>query len=266
MASRQLIRILLIVAILALSTSVLADTRTPNAVPEASVFVLAPMGIAAVVAAERRRRLASIRNGVGVLYFAVKRTVDVALASAVLLATLPIAAVIALLVGIDSPGPIVFKRRVIGKDGKFFDMYKFRSMIQGAEDALQQDEVLKNIYYNGNCKIETDPRVTRIGTFLRKTSLDELPQLVNVILGNMTFVGPRPIAEDEIDIYGPCIERFKTVTPGITGLWQTGGRSETSYEKRVKMDMDYIEQRSIMMDLAILMSTVPAVVRKRGAM
>ncbi len=138
-------------------------------------------------------------------------------------------------------------------------------MIDGAEGMLQQDEQLKKLYYV-NCKLNRDPRITKLGAFLRKSSFDELPQLVNVILGNMTFVGPRPIAEDEIDIYGPCVERFKTVTPGITGLWQTSGRCDTSYEKRVKMDMDYIEQRSILVDMGILLSTLPAVVRKRGAM
>ena len=144
-------------------------------------------------------------------------------------------------------------------------MYKFRFMVEDAEDILQRDEYLKRLYYV-NCKIEQDPRITRLGKFLRKSSLDEIPQLVNVVLGNMTFVGPRPIADDEVDIYGPNVELFKKVTPGITGLWQTRGRSETSYARRVDMDMDYIEHRSIALDLWILMTTVPAVLRKRGAL
>ncbi len=126
MTSRQLVRVLLlIVALLALGTSAPADTRVPAAVPEASVFVLAPMGIAAVLAAEKRRRLARIRSGVGAAYFAVKRTIDVVLAAAFLLACFPLAMMVALLVRFDSPGPIVYKRRVIGKGGRCFDMYKF---------------------------------------------------------------------------------------------------------------------------------------------
>jgi lipopolysaccharide/colanic/teichoic acid biosynthesis glycosyltransferase len=137
-------------------------------------------------------------------------------------------------------------------------------MVDGAEQILEQDDELKNEYYV-NCKLKQDPRITKLGSFQRKTSLDELPQLLNVLLGNMTFVGPRPIHQDEVDIYGPDVERFKTVTPGITGLWQTCGRSETSYEERVRMDMQYIEQRSIMLDLWVIISTVPAVLLKRGA-
>ena len=162
------------------------------------------------------------------------------------------------------PGPILFRRRVLGKNGKSFDMLKFRSMVEGAEDILEHDEALKREYYR-NCKLEQDPRVTRLGRLLRKTSLDELPQLINVFLGDMTFVGPRPIHADEVEIYGPNVERFKTVTPGVTGLWQTRGRSNTSYEERVRMDMLYIEQRSVLLDLWILAYTIPAVLLKRGA-
>ncbi|MHB1456454.1 MAG: sugar transferase, partial [Armatimonadota bacterium] len=106
---------------------------------------------------------------------------------------------------------------------------------------------------------------TKLGRILRKTSLDEIPQLFNVLLGHMTFVGPRPIAEDEVEIYGPAIEKFKMVTPGVTGLWQTSGRSETSYKRRVELDMLYIEKRSILFDIWILLKTIPAVLLKRGA-
>lgn len=252
--------------ILLLSTGVAFGSPVGNySVPEASACVLAPMGIAAVIAIEkRRRRLAKIRSGVGIAYFIVKRLVDILLASAILLLSSALFAVIALLVRIDSKGPIFFRRRVIGKQGKSFDMFKFRSMVEGAEQILEQDEYLKSEYYV-NCKIKQDPRITNIGKFLRKTSLDELPQLLNVLLGNMTFVGPRPIHFDEVEIYGPQVERFKTVTPGITGIWQTCGRSETSYEERVRMDMQYIDQRSILLDLWIIISTVPAVLLKRGA-
>lgn len=251
--------------LLALSTCACAYPDDAHVVPEASACILAPMGIAAVIAAERRRRrLSTVRRGVGAAYFIVKRATDVLLSSALLLAFSPLFAMIALLVRLSGPGPILFRRRAIGKDGKSFDMYKFRSMVEGAEQLLDQDEELKKQYYV-KCKLEADPRVTKIGKLLRITSLDELPQLINVFQGSMTFVGPRPIAADEVEIYGPAIERFKTVTPGITGIWQTCGRSETSYDRRVEMDMLYVERRSILLDLWIIVCTVPAVLLKRGA-
>lgn len=255
----------IIVALSAVAGCAWASPDTGQVVPEASVAILAPMGIAAVVAAQRRRkRLSHLHSGVGTAYYMVKRCTDFSLAVAVLLVSFPLFLLVALLVRMDSRGPVLFRRRVIGKNGQRFNMYKFRSMVEGAEEILRNDERLRQEYYVA-AKLKSDPRVTRLGRFLRKTSLDELPQLINVMLGNMTFVGPRPIAEDEIELYGPDFERFKTVTPGITGLWQTCGRSETSYEKRVKMDMLYIDQRSILLDVWILLSTIPAVVLKRGA-
>ena len=242
----------------------LASPDHSPVVPEASAFVLAPVGIAAIVAAERKRRkLSNIRHGVGRAYFIGKRLVDLTLSSVALLVFAPLIALIALLVRLDSPGPIFFRRRVVGMNGDSFDMYKFRSMVEEAERMLDEDEELKKLYYV-NCKLDEDPRVTRIGKLMRITSLDEMPQLLNIFLGHMTFVGPRPIASDEIDIYGPAFERFKTVKPGITGIWQICGRSDLPYEKRVEMDMMYINQRSLLLDLWIIASTVPAVVLKRG--
>lgn len=242
-----------------------ADGSNSKALPETAAFILAPAGIATVVAAQRRRRrLSGVKRGVGRAYFLVKRSVDFVLSAIALLALAPLFALIALAIRLDSPGCIIYKRRVVGMDGKEFDMYKFRSMVENAEQILQQDEELKKQYYI-NCKLDRDPRVTRVGKFLRITSLDELPQLINVFLGHMTFVGPRPIAPDEIEKYGPFFERFKTVKPGITGLWQICGRSDLPYEKRVEMDMMYIDQRSILLDLWIIVSTIPAVLLKRGA-
>ncbi|MEN6583877.1 MAG: sugar transferase [Armatimonadota bacterium] len=233
--------------------------------PEASATILAPMGLAAIIAAEKwRRRVCRMHQGVGAAYIILKRLGDIIMALILLMIASPAFALLALLVRLDSPGPVLFKRRVIGKDGKSFDMFKFRSMVEGAEQILEQDEELKRNYYV-KCKLHTDPRVTGIGILLRKTSLDELPQLINILIGNMTFVGPRPIAADEIEKYGPAIDRFVTVTPGITGLWQTSGRSETSYDMRVSMDMTYIEKRSILLDIWIILCTVPAVLLKRGA-
>ena len=255
----------LTIALLLAGGAAFASPDDAGRVPEASALVLAPVGIAAIVAAEhRRRRMAKIRGGVGKAYFIVKRMVDLVLSTGALLVLSPVFGIIALAVRIDSRGPIFFKRRVIGIDGDGFDMYKFRSMVEGAEQILDEDEELKKVYYI-NCKLDTDPRVTRIGKLLRRTSLDELPQLQNIFQGHMTFVGPRPIAPDEIEIYGPAFEDFKTVKPGITGIWQICGRSDLSYDKRVEMDMMYIQQRSILLDLWIIASTVPAVLLKRGA-
>jgi len=158
----------------------------------------------------------------------------------------------------------VFKRRVIGRNGRQFDMLKFRTMVPDAQSILEQDEYLRKQYYE-KCKLIEDPRITRVGKFLRATSLDELPQLINVFLGDMTFVGPRPIAADEVELYGPSVERFKTVKPGITGIWQTSGRSETSYRRRVELDMMYIDRRSLLLDIWIILATLPAVILKRGA-
>lgn len=235
------------------------------AVPEVSAAVLAPIGFGAIVVLKRRqRRLAELERRVGAFYHIVKRSLDVTMAASLLLISAPVFLIAALLVRASGPGPILFKRRVIGKNGISFDMLKFRSMVDDAEGILARDEQLQRDYYIC-CKLKSDPRITKVGKFLRKSSLDELPQLINVILGDMAFVGPRPIHADEVDIYGPCIERFKTVTPGLTGLWQTKGRSNTSYEERVKMDMLYIEQRSVLLDVWILLSTIPAVLLKRGA-
>ncbi len=260
-----LILALLLLLILAIGFAWAGSTNVPPALPEMSAAVLAPLGVGAVIAVERRRRkLAAVRRGVGMAYFVVKRLIDLCLSFCLLAVFSPIFAVLAFFVSLSGPGPILFRRRVIGLNGKSFDMLKFRSMVDGAEEILSEDEDLKKIYYV-NCKLKCDPRVTKVGKLLRKTSLDELPQLINVFLGHMTFVGPRPIHADEVVIYGPSVEKFKTVTPGITGLWQTKGRSNTSYEERVRMDMQYIEQRSILLDLWILAYTIPAVLLKRGA-
>ena len=254
-----------VAAVLLLAGPALASKNQHADVPEAAALLLAPVGIAAIVAAERRRRrLADIKHGVGKAYFIAKRVVDLTLSSTALLVFSPLVATIALAVRLDSPGPIFFRRRVIGMDGKSFDMFKFRSMVEGAEGMLDQNEELRKLYFV-NCKLDADPRITRLGRFLRATSLDELPQLLNIFLGHLTFVGPRPIAADEVDIYGPAFERFKTVKPGVTGIWQICGRSDLPYEKRVEMDMMYIDQRSILLDLWIIASTVPAVLLKRGA-
>lgn len=263
---RRITPLLAIAAAMALMCSyAYASTGEPVAVPEASACLLAPVGIAAIIAAERhRRRVHVVGQRLGLFYLAAKRIIDLMLSSFVLLVAFPLLVLISALVCLDSRGPVLFRRRVIGRGGAQFDMFKFRSMVDGAEFILEQDEGLRKEYYV-SAKLRTDPRVTRVGRFLRKTSLDELPQLINILVGNMTFVGPRPIAPDEVELYGPAVEQFKLVTPGITGIWQTCGRSETSYATRVEMDMQYIEKRCLLLDLWIIISTVPAVLLKKGA-
>jgi exopolysaccharide production protein ExoY len=262
--------IVLAVVLLLVMTPVFGGSTSAriSQVPDAAAYVLAPTGFAAIMIirqSRRRRAFDRIRETGGIGYHLAKRGIDILLASTALLVTAPFFAVISFLVWRDKSGPILFKRYVIGKNGSEFPMYKFRSMVVDAEKILRSDEKLAEEYYNGNCKLKVDPRVTELGKFLRKTSLDELPQLINILLGQMTFVGPRPIASDEVELYGPALERFKTVTPGITGIWQTSGRSETSYTKRVALDMLYIDNRSIVLDLWLIVMTLPAVLLKRGA-
>jgi lipopolysaccharide/colanic/teichoic acid biosynthesis glycosyltransferase len=254
------------VCIFAFSAAAYATgSGSQTAVPESAAMVLAPTGLAAALALNRfRSRYDYVREGISFGYYTAKRVFDVIVAIVVLAITSPIFILTALLVRLDSAGPIIFRRMAMGKYGKVFPMYKFRTMVDGAERILEQSEELKKAYYS-NCKLKDDPRVTRLGKFLRKTSLDELPQLLDVLLGHMTFVGPRPIAADEVALYGPSVERFKSVTPGITGLWQTCGRSETSYDRRVELDMQYIDKRSLLLDLRILLNTIPSVLLKRGA-
>ena len=181
---------------------------------------------------------------------------------------LPIFAIIAVLIYLDSPGPIVFGHKRVGQGGKEFSCYKFRTMVPNAQEALEvylKENPAAREEWERDFKLKDDPRVTRIGKFLRKTSLDELPQLWNVLVGDMSLVGPRPIVRDEIVKYGDHINDFYLVTPGITGVWQVSGRSDTTYEERVLMDSWYVHNWSIWIDIVFLLKTVLAVVKSKGA-
>jgi exopolysaccharide biosynthesis polyprenyl glycosylphosphotransferase len=173
--------------------------------------------------------------------------------------------VIGLLVKLDSPGPILYRRRVLGVGGKEFDAFKFRTMaVNGDEILARHPDKLAEL--KATQKIKDDPRVTAVGRWLRALSLDELPQLINVLFGQMSLVGPRMIHPDEAAMYGLYKSNLLTVKPGLTGLWQVSGRSDISYEERVQLDMHYIRNYSIWMDIQILFfQTVPAVFAKRGA-
>lgn len=176
----------------------------------------------------------------------------------------PIMLLIGLLVKLDSPGPVIHRRRVLGVNGKQFDAYKFRTMaVNGDEILAKHPELQRELREHG--KLKNDPRVTRVGEWLRKTSLDELPQLFNILKGEMSLVGPRMITEAEIDKYNQWDINLLTVRPGLTGLWQVSGRSDVSYEQRVRYDMYYIRNWSIWLDVQLLLETMPAVIKRRGA-
>jgi exopolysaccharide biosynthesis polyprenyl glycosylphosphotransferase len=176
----------------------------------------------------------------------------------------PLLLFIGLLVKLDSPGPIIHRRQVMGKNGKEFFAYKFRTMHVNGDEILNNNPKLKK-ELEQNHKLKEDPRITNVGKFLRQYSLDELPQLLNVLKREMSVVGPRMITFSEMKMYAKWGTNLLTVNPGLTGLWQVSGRSNTSYEERVRLDMEYIRTWSIWSDLYILWLTIPAVLKKDGA-
>lgn len=197
------------------------------------------------------------------------RIVDVMIALVALLFLTPLLLLIALAVLVCDPGPVVFRHRRVGRDGKTFGCLKFRSMYVGAEErltAILSTNPELRAQWERDQKLDNDPRITRIGAVLRVTSLDELPQLINVIRGEMSLVGPRPIVAAEVPRYGRFIDSYYAVRPGLTGLWQVTGRSSTTYRRRVATDVFYARSRSLLFDTKILFATIPAVVAGRGSM
>jgi exopolysaccharide biosynthesis polyprenyl glycosylphosphotransferase len=195
----------------------------------------------------------------------IKNVTEYSLTVAGLLLIWPLLLAIAILIKLDSSGPVLHRRRVLGVSGRGFDAFKFRTMYVDGDAVLQANPELE-AELRTNHKLKNDPRVTRVGLFLRKYSLDELPQLFNVLIGQMGLVGPRMISPKEVEKYGRHRLDLLTVKPGITGLWQVSGRSNLSYDERVSLDMYYIRNHSIWLDLQILfVQTLPAVVFGRGA-
>ena len=194
-----------------------------------------------------------------------KRAFDLVIAGFALILFAPLMAVIALAIKLDSPGPVFFRATRVGLGGQLFHMWKFRSMYADAE-AREQELAHLNIYPNGTFKIANDPRVTRVGKLLRRTSLDELPQLFNVLLGNMSLVGPRPALPSDLDRYQPHHFQRLTVIPGITGPWQVAGRNLiTDFETIIGMERQYIQTWSLLLDVKILLRTPGVVWRGEGA-
>ena len=196
------------------------------------------------------------------------RVRDIAIAASMLFVLFPVMVLAALCIAISSPGPIVFKQTRVGMNGRGFGCYKFRSMRTDAEEHLASlIETRAELRHEWNCnhKLSRDPRITPIGRILRHSSIDELPQLINVIRGDMSLVGPRPIVSSEVPKYGRYITSYFSVRPGLTGLWQVTGRNNSSYRRRVAADVLYSRSRSMWFDFKILFMTIPAVITGQGS-
>jgi lipopolysaccharide/colanic/teichoic acid biosynthesis glycosyltransferase len=200
-----------------------------------------------------------------------RRALDVSVASLVLTLLVPVLAVTALAVRISSPGPVLFRQRRLGRNMRPFTVLKFRTMRADADSALHREYVrsllgaeTKQHAPEGLYKLVIDPRVTRVGRFLRSWSLDEVPQLWNVLRGEMSLVGPRPVIEYEVEQYPDWYLRRFAVKPGLTGLWQVSGRNELTYEDMVRYDIEYAERRSLWLDVRILARTALVVMRRQG--
>ncbi|MAN47437.1 MAG: UDP-phosphate galactose phosphotransferase [Hyphomonas sp.] len=197
-----------------------------------------------------------------------KRVLDFCVAGLALLFVAPLLLVVALLIRLEDGGPALFKQKRQGKNGETFYCYKLRSMVPDAAERLQRllatDPDARREWQETQ-KLTHDPRITRLGQFLRKSSIDELPQLFNILRGDMSIVGPRPIVENEIVKYGEYFQTYCSVRPGLTGLWQVRGRSDTSYDERVALDVEYAQTRSFLTDIKIMLLTIPAVLNSKGA-
>ncbi len=197
-----------------------------------------------------------------------KRLTDITVSLTAGLFLLPVLIPIAIVTRLSDGGPILFSQKRVGRDGKEFKLYKFRSMVPDAAerlDYLLKTDAVVRAEWQATQKLENDPRITPFGNFLRKSSLDELPQILNILQGHMSVVGPRPITKSESEKYGEHFEQYCSVRPGLTGLWQVSGRSDTSYETRVALDVEYVKAHSFFLDIKILLMTIPAVLRRAGA-
>ena len=199
------------------------------------------------------------------VYIKIKRVIDVIFASIALILLSPVFAIIAIAIKIDSKGPVFFAHKRIGKNGNIIKLYKFRSMVINAEELIKSFTPEQMREYKENYKLTNDPRITKVGKFLRKTSLDELPQLINIINGDLSIIGPRPLVADELEKYGVNKDKFLSVTPGLTGYWAANGRSNTTYEQRMEMELYYIYNLSLKMDIKVFFKTILSVLKKEGA-
>ena len=200
------------------------------------------------------------------IYSYIKRGLDVLISSIALVILSPIFLILAILIKIDSKGPVFFKHTRIGKNGTTFKMYKFRTMYDNAEDMIKEFTPEQMKEWKENYKLTNDPRITKMGKFLRKTSIDEIPQLINILKGDLSLIGPRPVIEEELEKYEENKEKFLSVKPGLTGYWAANGRSNTSYDERMKMELYYVDNISFKLDVKIFLKTILSVIKKEGAM
>ena len=198
-------------------------------------------------------------------YLVAKRIFDFVLALfALVICIIPII-IIAIVIKIDSKGPVLYSHHRIGKNGKDLPLLKFRSMYINAEEMIDDFSPEQKKEWESNFKLKDDPRITRVGQFLRKSSLDELPQLINILKGELSIVGPRPVVQEELEKYGENKDSFLSVTPGLTGYWQAYARSTCTYEQRMEMELWYVENANLGLDIKIVFATFGAVLRGRGA-
>lgn len=199
------------------------------------------------------------------LYKIVKRAFDFIVSLLLAIITLPFFIIIAIAIKLDTKGPIFFIHNRVGKRGKRLPLLKFRTMVDGAEDMIKDFSPEQKKEWEENYKLEHDPRITKVGKFLRKTSIDELPQLYNILVGQLSFVGPRPVTEEELEKYGENKVKVLSVVPGLTGWWACNGRSNVSYEERMQLELYYVEHASIRLDIKIMFKTIGVVFTHEGA-
>ena len=199
------------------------------------------------------------------IYDFVKRVFDIVCSLIGLIVLSPVFIILSILVKTTSEGPAFFAHKRVGKGGKTIKIYKFRSMVTNAEELIKQFTPEQKAEYEKNFKLENDPRVTKVGKFMRKTSLDELPQLINILKGDISVVGPRPVMDVETKIYGNYRDMLLSVKPGLTGFWAANGRSHTTYTRRRAMEIYYVKNRSVLLDLKIIFKTFISVFKREGA-
>ncbi len=199
------------------------------------------------------------------IYEFIKRVIDIVCSLLSLIILSPVFLILAILVKTTSKGPVLFAHKRVGKNGKEIKIYKFRSMVTNAEELIKSFTPDQKAEYEKNYKLENDPRVTKVGKFLRKTSLDELPQLFNILKGDLSIVGPRPVMDVETQIYGKYRSMLLSVKPGLTGFWAANGRSDTTYKRRRAMEIYYVKNRSLLLDIKIIFKTFISVFKGEGA-
>ena len=200
------------------------------------------------------------------MYRLIKRIFDFILSLIGIAIMSPIFMIISIMIKCDTKGPVFFKQRRIGLNGKPLYIYKFRTMVTNAEELIASFTPEQKKEWEESYKLKDDPRITRVGKILRTTSLDELPQLINIIKGEMSIIGPRPVVEEELSWYGNDVELVLSVKPGLTGWWAVNGRSEVPYPKRCDLELYYVKNASLALDVRILLGTLKVVFSQRGAL